>query len=113
SPRGRTVVPHPTASPPPRSAPSRVLQVTSPTRGPPPPRAASASTGLLGDPTPPDICVPPLTRARSLFITLADCVGLPDRYLAISTGLGSTARSFRRPSVMVTFTSVSRDKSSV
>src|SRR5262249_60489464 len=103
-PPGRMVVSDRMSSPTDPAAPTRWLQVTSPTRGPPPPRAASASTGLLGDPTPPDICVPPLTRARSLFITLADCVGLPDRYLAISTRLGRTARSFRRPSVIVPFT---------
>src|SRR5205807_9525725 len=90
-PSARMIVSDRMSSPTDRSDPSRVDQDTSPCRGPAPPRAASASIGLVGDPTPPDIWLPPLTRARSLFITDSGWTALA-LYLARSIGLGWTAR---------------------
>src|SRR5262249_61478850 len=86
-----------------RPAPARGVRDRRPSTGAPP-TAASGVTGLGGEPPPPDISVLPLIRARSLFIVWPACSGLA-RYLAISTGLGKTARSFRRPSLKLMVTS--------
>src|SRR5262245_17694549 len=92
-PSARMVVSDRMSSPTDRSAPSRVLQETSPSR-------RSVTFGTAGrpvTPTPPAIPVP-RTRVRSLSITwYADGSVCSARIRASSAGLGRTASSVRRP----------------